>query len=132
LRKAGVDVDKNSTQESNASNAAGPVAASSVDPTTAAVPKRKASPRRTTPNDAVTVVSNPSTVGEKGSSPEGSGVSLPNVQKARPVANTTETAGTNSADAASSRKPKASLSPQQLIDSPKTDAPRKSKVIQWP
>jgi hypothetical protein len=128
LRKAGVDVDKKSTQDST------PIVASSVDQTTAgagsAVPKRKASQRRNS-MAAVTVVSNPSNAGEKVSSPEGSAVSLPSVPKTRPSTNTVEAATTNSTDAASSRKSKTSLSPQ-LIDSPKTEAPRKSKVIQWP
>lgn len=131
-RKAGVAVEKNSTEESNVPAR---VVASSVDQTTAVResenPKRKASHRRSNSLGAVTNVSNRSAVGESVSSPEGSEVSLPSNQKTRPSTNTTETAGASSVDAASSRKSRTSLSPQ-LIDSPKTSAPRKSKVIQWP
>ena len=130
-RKAAVEVDKKSTQESNVP---APVLASSVDQTTAAAvsehPKRRASQRRNSIG-AVTDVSNRSAAGQAVSSPEGAEVSLRSNQKTRSVANTTEASGASSADAASSRKSKTSLSPQ-LIESPKTDTPRKSKVIQWP
>src|SRR4030095_13169135 len=131
-RKAAVEVDKKSPQESNAP---APALASSDNQTTAVgeseYPKRKASHRRSNSIGAVTKVGNHSPVAESVSSPESSEVSLPGKKKTRSVANTTEAAGANSADAASSHKSKTSLSPQ-LIDSPKTDVPRKSKVIQWP
>ena len=126
-RKAEVEGDKKSTQESN-------VPAPSVDQTTAAAvsehPKRRASQRRNSIGAAIDV-SNRSAAGQAVSSPQGSEVSLRSNQKTRSVANTTEASGATSADAASSRKSKTSLSPQ-LIESPKTDTPRKSKVIQWP
>jgi len=124
-RKAAAD--KKSTEES------GVPAPSSVNQTTAVGesenPKRKASHRRSNSIGAVTGVSNRSAVGESVSSPAGSEVSLPTNHKTRPSANTTETGGASSTDAVSTRK--SSVSPQ-LIDSPKTVAPRKSKVIQWP
>lgn len=130
-RKAEVEVDKKSTQESNVP---APVVASSVDQTTAAAisehPKRRASQRRSNSIGAVPDVSNRSAVGESVSSREGS-PAIPGNQKTKPSSTTSETAGAGSADAASIRKSKASLSPQ-LIESPKTEAPRKSKVIQWP
>ena len=129
-RKAAAD--KKSTEESNVP---APVVTSSVNQTTALAeteyPKRKASHRRSNSIGAVTGVSNRSAVGESVSSPAGSEVSLPGNQKSRSLTKTTEAAGANSADATSTQKSKTSLSPQ-LIDSPKTDAPRKSKVIQWP
>ena len=127
-RKAAAD--KKSTEESNVP---APVVTSSVNQTTAVGEsenlKRKASHRRSNSVGAGTGVSNRSAVGERVSSPAGSEVSVPTNQKTRTSANTTETAGAGSVDAASTRK--SSLSPQ-LIDSPKTSAPRKSKVIQWP
>jgi len=121
--------DKQSTEESNVP---APVVTSTVNQTTAVDesenPKRKASRHRSKAGGDATQVSNRSVVGGSVSSPEGSEVSLP-TKKTRPSANTTETAGATSVDAVSTRK--SSLSPQ-LIDSPKTSAPRKSKVIQWP
>jgi len=94
-------------------------------------PKRKASRQRNKPSGGAIQVSDRSAVGKSVSSPQGSEVSLPGNQKSRSLTKTTEAAGANSADATSTQKSKTSLSPQ-LIDSPKTDAPRKSKVIQWP
>jgi len=124
--------DKKSTE---GSDVPAPVVTSSVNQTTALgeteYPKRKASHRRSNSIGAVTGVSNRSAVGESVSSPAGSEVSLPGNQKSRSLTKTTAAAGANSADATSTQKSKTSLSPQ-LIDSPKTDAPRKSKVIQWP
>jgi len=129
-RKAAAD--KKSTE---GSDVPAPVVTSSVNQTTALgeteYPKRKASHRRSNSIGAVTGVSNRSAVGESVSSPAGSEVSLPGNQKSRSLTKTTAAAGANSADATSTQKSKTSLSPQ-LIDSPKTDAPRKSKVIQWP
>ena len=129
-KKAGVAADNNSTQESSVP---APVVASGVNQATAVVesenPRRKASHRRNKPIGDLTEVSNRSAVGQSVSSPEGSEVSLPGNQKTRPSVNTTETGRARSVDAVSSRK--SSLSPQ-LIESSKTNAPRKSKVIQWP
>jgi hypothetical protein len=80
----------------------------------------------------VTNASIPSGASENGSSPEGSEVSLPSSQKTTtPLSKTPETGGAGSLNSESSRKAKTSLSPQ-LIDSPNTSTPRKSKVIQWP
>jgi hypothetical protein len=122
--------DKKSTEESAVP---APVVISSVNQTSAVGesenPKRKASHRRSNSTGAATRVSNRSAVGESVSSRAGSEVSVSTNQKTRPSANTTEAAGASSGDAVSTRK--SSLSPQ-LIDSPKPDAPRKSKVIQWP
>jgi len=127
-RKAAAD--KKSTEESNVP---APVVTSSVNQTNAVGesenPKRKASRQRNKPSGGAIQVSDRSAVGKSVSSPEGSEVSLPGNQKTRPSANTTETPGASSVDGVATRK--SSLSPQ-LIDSPKTSAPRKSKVIQWP
>jgi hypothetical protein len=127
-RKAAAD--KKSTEESNVP---APVATSSVNQTNAVGesenPKRKASRQRNKPSGGAIQVSNRSAVGKSVSSPEGSQVSLPGNQKTRPSVNTMETPGASSVDGVATRK--SSLSPQ-LIDSPKTSAPRKSKVIQWP
>jgi hypothetical protein len=110
-----------------------PVAAASIDQTTALIetvkPRRKV-PQRSKPTGSVTEVGNRSAVGETVSSPEASGVSVPGNQKLRPPANSAETVGSRSFDSPSHSKSKTSLSPQ-LIDSSKTQ-PRKSKVIQWP
>jgi len=129
-RKAGLAADHKSTEEANIQ---APAATSSVNQTTAAAvsdyPRRRAAQRRSNSTVAVSDVSNRSAVGESVSSRAGS-PAIPSNQK-KPSATTSETAGTTSADAASSRKSKTSLSPQ-LIDSPKTDTTRKSKVIQWP
>ena len=130
-RKVEAEVDKKSPQESQAP--AG-VLLSSDNQTTAVgeseYPKRKAAHRRSNSIGAVTYFGNRSTAAQSVPSPAGSEVSLPGNQKTRSLANTTEAAGANSADA-TSHKSKTSLSPQ-LIDSPKTGAPRKPKVIEWP